>query len=72
MKNTINFWNEKESLNIEAELPLDVLKKDGEYPGFTIRHHADFMALINSFRRFNKLESPDDKVLVITLSGEER
>lgn len=55
-----------------SKISLAALKEDAEYPGFEIKHHVDFMALINSFRRFNKLKSLEDEVLVITLNREEK
>ena len=53
-----------------SQMPLDVLKKDAEYPGFEIKNHVDFLALMNSFRFFRSPLSLNDKVLVITLEKE--
>ena len=53
-----------------AELSLDTIKKDAEYPGFEIKNHVDFLALMNSFRLFRSPLSLNDKVLGITLEKE--
>ncbi len=49
------------------EMSLELLKADGEYPGFVIHSNLDFMGLLNHFRRFNKLKSLDDVLTVIKL-----
>ena len=50
-----------------SDIPLEVLKKDGEFHGFTIRNRYDFMGLINSMRKFGKMKSINEEVTVITL-----
>lgn len=50
-----------------SDIPLETLKKDGEFHGFTVRNHLDFMGLVNSMRQFGKLKSIDDEVTIITL-----
>jgi hypothetical protein len=39
------------------DIPLELLKKDGEYPDHKIHNHQDFIDLINSFRRFHFVSS---------------
>ena len=50
-----------------SDIPLEVLKKDGEFPHHEINSHRDFMGIVNSLRRFNKLQSIDDEVTIITI-----
>lgn len=50
-----------------GKIPLGILKRDGEFPGFEINSHRDFIGLINSLRRFNKLKNADEEVTIITL-----
>lgn len=50
-----------------SDIPLEVLKDDGAFPGFVVRNHLDFMGLINSMRKFGKLKSIHEEVTIITL-----
>lgn len=50
-----------------ADVPFNLLKKDGEFPGFTINERIDFIGLINSLRRFNKLKNENEMVTVLFL-----
>ena len=45
-----------------SEIPLEILKTDGEYPGLVIKTKQDFIDLINRFRRFYKIT--DEHILV--------
>jgi len=49
------------------KIPLDILKADAEYGELKINSCADFIKLINSFRRFHKLESEEDFVTIFWL-----
>jgi len=51
------------------KIPLEILKKDAEYPGFTIQTQSDFVNLINTFRRFKKA-TLDSLVSIIYLERE--
>lgn len=60
----------KIELKIIREIPLDVLKLDGEYPGFEIDNHLAFVSLLNSFRQkiwTSKPVAPEDEMTIITL-----
>lgn len=64
------FWYRAEINNLELrsikDILLEVLKKD--VAPLKCESHDDFIQILNSFRRFNKLKSPDDLVCVITLN----
>ena len=49
------------------DLSLAFLKIDGNYPGHDIKDHHDFVDLLNSFRRFNKIKSIEEEVTVLWL-----
>ena len=51
-----------------SQMPIEFLKSDAEYPGFTFDNHLAFVALLNSFRRRTKIKlCADDEVTVLTL-----
>ena len=49
------------------DIPLTLLKSDGEFPGFTIHSTRDFIGLLNSLRKFSKISSDEDEVTVFGL-----
>ncbi|GEM_PF-4866756 len=59
-----------EHIEVKAikDIPLEVLQDDGVFPGFKIRDHWGFVGLLNSLRRFSKIQSLDEKVCVFGLS----
>lgn len=63
------FWYRAEINNIELrrikDISLEVLKED--VSPLKCESHDDFIQILNSFRRFNKLKSVDDIVCVIKL-----
>ena len=49
------------------DLTFSFIRLDGSYPGHMISDHHDFVALLNSFRRFNKIQSIEEEVGVFWL-----
>lgn len=50
-----------------SEIKLDVLQRDAEFLGFEIKNHWDFVGLINSMRKYQKIKSLDAEVCVFQL-----
>ena len=49
------------------DLSFSFIQIDGNYPGYMISDHHDFVKLLNSFRRFNKIESIEEEICVFWL-----
>lgn len=53
------------SLRKISSLSHSFLKLDGNYPNHDIKTHADFVDLLNSFRRFHKIGTIEEEVSII-------
>ncbi|MBN2643020.1 MAG: hypothetical protein JXR78_15315 [Victivallales bacterium] len=49
------------------DIPLDVLQRDGAFGKWKPGSHAEFMGLINSMRKYGKMDSVRNKVTLIKL-----
>jgi len=50
-----------------SDIPIETLKKDGEFSGFVIRSSKDFIGLINSMRLYHKIKDDSEEMTVIYL-----
>lgn len=47
-----------------CDIPLDILKEDGDYPNFEIKLHQDFVDLLNTFIPYKSNKLTTEKAII--------